>query len=147
MLSTRINTNLTDESIKNNEEGRTGVMKQLGDVQKDKFQLARKNTIKTLLIVGVGFVVCWVQNQVTFLMYNIGYNIDFNGIYHQYTILMGFLNCTINPFTYLVQYKDYQTALKSFLHCKKSDDNRKLSRQVNHVKVNTLEVSPNPQSS
>ena len=135
MLSSRINTNLTEtkgsvdqDSVK--EKG--DKMKQLADMHKDKFQLARRNTIKTLLIVGCGFIICWTQNQVSYLLYNLGYPLDFNGTYFQYTVLMGFLNCTVNPFIYLAQYKDYQIALKLFLRCnteisKHSDGNNQPS--------------------
>ena len=101
-------------------------------MQKDKFQLARRNTIKTLLIVGCGLIICWTQNQVLYLLHNLGYPVDFNGTYFQYTVLMGFLNCTVNPFIYLAQYRDYQMALKLFLRCnteisKHSDGNNQPS--------------------
>ena len=89
------------------------------DPGKQKFQLARRNTIKTLLIVALCFIICWSQNQVRYLMFNCGYNINFNSFYHQFTILLVFLNCTVNPFIYLIKYKDYQEALKTFFHCNK----------------------------
>ena len=140
MLSSRINTDLTDSKgskdrqsvIKGSKGEGIGKMKQLADLQKDKFQLARRNTIKTLLIVGCGFIICWTQNQVLYLLYNLGYPVDFNGTYFQYTVLMGFLNCTVNPFIYLAQYRDYQMALKLFLRCnteisKHSDGNNQPS--------------------
>ena len=74
---------------------------------KDKFQLARRNTIKTLLIVGLCFIICWSQNEVMYFMYNCGYDINFSRTYFQFTFLMVFLNCTVNPFIYLIKYKDY----------------------------------------
>ena len=42
------------------------------DFGKEKFQLARRNTIKTLLIVGLCFIICWSQNQIIYFMYNSG---------------------------------------------------------------------------
>ena len=66
MLSSRINTDLTNtkgskdqQSVRQRSKGE-GVdkIKQLADMQKDKFQLARRNTIKTLLVVGCGFIIC-----------------------------------------------------------------------------------------
>ena len=95
------------------------IMSQIMDSGKDKFQLARRNTIKTLLIVGLCFIICWSQNQVRYLMFNCGYELDFNSTYHQFTILMVFLNCTVNPFIYLIKYRDYQEALETFFHCYK----------------------------
>ena len=83
----------------------------------DKFQLARKNTIKTFLLVGLCFIICWIQNQVYYLIFNLGYHVDWNSTYYKYTILMIFLNCTVNPFIYLIKYDDYQKALRNFVCC------------------------------
>ena len=125
--TTRINTDLiknqspVDNSANVNEttdNDRTNT--KAVDPGKEKFQLARKNTIKTLLIVGLCFIICWSQNQIMYFMYNCGYNIKFNSVYFEFTIIMVFLNCTVNPFIYLIQHKDYQDALKQFLTCSKS---------------------------
>ena len=58
-------------------------------------------------------------------MYNCGYDLNFNGTYVQYTVVMVFLNCTINPFIYLIKYRDYHEALKKCFHCttEKETDN------------------------
>ena len=109
MLTTRINTDLLQNKSKSNVEQ--------ANTSKDKFELARKNTIKTLLIVGLCFIICWSQNQIEYLMYNLGYPIDFNSNYHNFTVLMVFINCTVNPFIYLIKYRDYQEALKKFFSC------------------------------
>ena len=122
VLSRRINTDMTDigaQQSQDMDKSKTD----LTDKHKDKFQLARRNTIKTLLIVGCCFIICWSQNQVLFLMSNCGYQIDWNSAYLHYTILMVFLNSTVNPFIYLINYRDYQHALKRFLHCYFTDLN------------------------
>ena len=117
MLSRRISTSITDTHLQNQNPNATEKgSQQAVDVHKDKFQLAKRNTIKTLLIVGCCFIICWSQNQFVYLLYNCGYEIDFNSAYLHYTILMVFLNCTVNPFIYLIQYRDYQIALKMFVH-------------------------------
>ena len=112
VLHHRINTNTTYSQSK------------LGD----KFLLVRKNTIKTFLLVPLCFIICWIQNQVYYSMYNLGYKIDWDGFYYKYTILMIFLNCTVNPFIYLIKYKDYQKALKNFIFCAKRESKAKLIR-------------------
>ena len=76
------------------------------NTQTEKFHLARKNTIKTFLLVGLCFVICWSNNSVYYLMYNLGYKADWNSTYLHFTVLMIFLNCTVNPFIYLFKYKD-----------------------------------------
>ena len=102
-------------------KGKDNNKAQLADAHKDKFQLARRNTIKTLLIVGCCFIICWTQNQVIYFMFNIGYPVDWNSAYFQFTVLMVFLNATVNPFVYLFNYKDYQIALKQLLRCNNID--------------------------
>ena len=46
-------------------------------------------------------------------MYNLGFKAKWNGTYFKFTVLMVFLNCTINPFIYLIKYRDYQEALRA----------------------------------
>ena len=113
VLTRRIVTNVG--SFNNNSSSEN----KLEDKIKHKFQLARTNTIKTFLMVGIFFVICWVNNQIYFLMHNLGYKINWNSTYHQFTVLMVFLNCTVNPFIYLIKYRDYQEALKKLFHCNK----------------------------
>ena len=112
ILTRRINIDL----IENKE---TKAVEHCTDTGKDKFELARRNTIKTLLIVGLCFIICWSQNQVRYLMFNCGYDLNFKSTYHQFTVVMVFLNCTVNPFIYLIKYRDYQEALNIFFHCNK----------------------------
>ena len=97
------------------------------DPGKEKFQLARRNTIKTLLIVGLCFIICWFQNQVIFFMYNCGYDLNFNTTYFQFTVVMVFLNCIVNPFIYHIMYSYYQDALRAFFHCFKEGRNNSLN--------------------
>ena len=123
ILTKRINTDSMENiSAMDNTEDftvNTRVMSPASDPGMGKFQLARRNTIKTVLIVGLCFIVCWSQNEIMYVMYNCGYDIDFNTVYFQFTVLMVFLNCTVNPFIYLIEYRDYQEALKYLFHCNK----------------------------
>ena len=65
-----------------------------------KFLKVRQNTIKTVLLVGICFVVCWGNDEIYYLMYNLGYNADWNR--------------TVNPFVYLFSFQDYQMVFKEF---------------------------------
>ena len=100
----------------------------------DKFEIARTNTIKTLLLVALCFVICWSSNQVYYLTYNIGFKADWNSTFYQFTVVMVFINCTINPFIYLAKYQDFQTALKSFCVCRKSVHGR-------HTELSSVQAS------
>ena len=122
VLTRRINSDLmknNSETLSHPRDNATRIVTQATDTSKEKFQLARSNTIKTVLIVGLCFIICWSQNQVINFMYYCGYNLKFNNTYFQITILMVFLNCTVNPFIYLIKYRDYQEALKCMFQCSK----------------------------
>ena len=81
------------------------------DAQRAKFELDRSNLIKTLFIVAFFFVICFLGNEVYYLFYGLGFEVNPNTGYYKFTVGMYFLNCTINPFIYLVNYKDFQKAL------------------------------------
>ena len=95
--------------------------------QTDTFQMARKNTIKTFALISVCFVVCWSCNQILFLMYNFGFEVNWNGFINKFGVIMAFTNCTINPFVYLIKYRDYQKALMGLFGCKKSQDDSSIT--------------------
>ena len=84
------------------------------DAIKLKFLKARNNTIKTVLLVGICFIICWVNDEVYYLMYNLGYEADWNGTYFKFCVAMIYLNCTVNPIVYLLSYQDYHKALREF---------------------------------
>ena len=90
--------------------------------QTDTFQMARKNTIKAFALISVCFVVCWSCNQILYLMYNFGFEVNWNGFVNKFGVIMAFTNCTINPFVYLIKYRDYRKALMGLFGCKKSQD-------------------------
>ena len=93
------------------------VVSSCADLRMKKYLLAKRNTIKTLFLVAVCFVICWTGNQVLVFLYNIGYKIEFDSEAYQFFVFMVCVNCTINPFIYLVQYREDQTALKALI-CK-----------------------------
>ena len=105
--------------------------------QTNTFQVAKTNTIKTFLLVAVCFVVCWSNNQIYYFMYYLGYPADWSGTYSQFSVLMVFLNCTANPFIYLMKYKDYQSALKKICRCNGQGD----KRQTASTTTSALEIS------
>ena len=123
VLTRRINTDLMKpkSTVDNSNKVSEATEIKSVDPAKDKFQLARKNTIKTLLIVGLCFIICWSQNQVIYFMYNCGSEVNFNTTYFQFTVVMVFLNCIVNPYIYLIKYRDYQEALRVFSTVSKKD--------------------------
>ncbi|KAI0211278.1 hypothetical protein LSAT2_003902, partial [Lamellibrachia satsuma] len=73
---------------------------------------ARRNVLKTLLLVVVGYLLCNTCNQLTFLAYNFGAPLDFSSSYYDFTVVAMFANCCINPFLYALQYRPYQNELR-----------------------------------
>ena len=68
------------------------------------------NIIKTLLIVVLFFFLCFASEETFYLLYNLGYEVNWDGVYYKFSVIMVFLNCTVNPFIYLFNYKDFQKA-------------------------------------
>ena len=110
----------------------------LRGVKNDVFELARTNTIKMLLLVVLGFVICWSSNSIYFMMYNLGFSVNWNNVFYKFTVVMAFLNCTINPFIYLAKYHDFQTALMSCCGCRKSREQRDLDLNGSASTCSTL---------
>ena len=102
----------------NREDNKDKIVDASRELRIKNYELAKRNTIKTLVTVAVCFIICWTDNQVWFLLFNIGYEIQFDSVGYQVTVLMVCVNSTINPFIYLIQYKEYQAALKALI-CKK----------------------------
>ena len=105
-------------------EGNSGETKKdrATTLRDEKMARASRNILKTLIFVCSAFAICWINNQVYFLMFNVGYPADFNGPYFHFTVIMVFLNCCINPFIYTLQYHPFQQqAQKLFCCCFKSN--------------------------
>ena len=88
------------------------------DAQTVKFEQARNNVIRTLFIVAFFFVICFLGNEVYYLLFGLGFEVNQNNWYYDFTVCMFFLNCTIHPFIYLANYKDFQKALTGLFCCR-----------------------------
>ena len=73
---------------------------------------ARRNLMKTLIIVCACFVACWTCNEVFLLMYTLGYPTDFTGWFYHFTVVAVFTNCCLNPFVYATKYKEFQQGVR-----------------------------------
>ncbi|XP_038046004.1 allatostatin-A receptor-like [Patiria miniata] len=76
---------------------------------------ARRNTLKTLFIVFVTYTICWSPNQIAFLVYNLGFQLNFSGAFYFTSLALVQLNCCINPFIYTFKYKQLQTGVRLLL--------------------------------
>ena len=119
-------------------KARIGSKMENDDAQTAKFEVARNNVIKTLFIVVFFFFMCSLGIEVLFLCYSLGFEVDWNSGYYKFTVIMVFLNCTINPFIYLINYKDFQKSLVRHFCCRsrtaEHDSNSDITRSTISVK-------------
>nr|AQT03384.1 G protein coupled receptor [Perinereis aibuhitensis] len=87
----------------------------------------RKSLIKTMLMVSIVFVICWIGDQVYFFLFNIRVIKDLQQTLTTIVVSLAFLNCCINPFIYTCQYNDFQEATRRLLKIKKESENSERS--------------------
>ncbi len=73
---------------------------------------AKKNTLKTLLVVFAAFVICWTPNQIIFLLFNFGYPVDYSSVIYIVTVCMASSNSCLNPVIYAFKYRQFKRGLK-----------------------------------
>lgn len=78
---------------------------------------AQVNVTRTMIIVSVAFAVCWTPNQIYYLMFNLGCQVDFLSPLYLFTLFFSFMNCCINPFIYAFKYDALKDAVKACLPC------------------------------
>jgi hypothetical protein len=74
---------------------------------------ARRNVIKTLLLVTIAHVICWGPNQGLYMatqVFNI--NIDRNGALYSTSIVAIYFNACINPIIYAACYTAFKDDLR-----------------------------------
>ena len=83
----------------------------------DLMNKATTNVLKTSIFVTTCFFLCWVWNLSFFFLFSLGVSLSTTGIFYNFSVFMINLNCCINPFCYAVQYREFQSQVKT-LFCK-----------------------------
>ncbi|XP_077867811.1 galanin receptor 2b-like [Saccoglossus kowalevskii] len=78
---------------------------------------ARRNIYKMLCLVFSAFILCWTPNQVYFLIYNLYDGMMLNMTFMNFTIILVYCNCCINPILYAMKYKQFRGGLKQVCCC------------------------------
>ena len=68
-------------------------------------------------------------------MHNLGFEADWNSTYFHFTVLMVIINSTVNPFIYLIKYRDYQEALRELLGFRKREKKSVLETVTSSVSI------------
>ncbi|XP_022098636.1 allatostatin-A receptor-like [Acanthaster planci] len=76
---------------------------------------AKRNTIKTLIMVFLSYMVCWSANQIIYLMYNLGWPLDFTGTFYVFSVSLAAFNSCINPFIYSIKYRQFKRSARILL--------------------------------
>ena len=92
-----------------------------GSKREETMERVSRNILKTLALVSLCFILCWVWNQVYFLLFNLGFNIDLTNWFFEFTVYAAFVNCCTNPMVYLLKYNQFQRQLLKLLCGKKAD--------------------------
>ena len=78
----------------------------------NKMERALRNLLTTLLIVIICFFLCWVCNQVFFILLSFGFMIaSLQSPFYHFSVVAVFCNCCCNPIIYMIKYKKFQVGL------------------------------------
>ena len=84
----------------------------------EKSRRIQNNILRTLVLVCACFFLCWVWNQIYFLLFNLHIHANFRSPFYHFTVYAAFINCMINPIVYAAQYKDFQNQVMKLFSCK-----------------------------
>ncbi|XP_071808993.1 QRFP-like peptide receptor [Asterias amurensis] len=94
---------------------RVGVMTDrscVNDGREASLLRARRNTLKTLVIVFAVYFCCWTPNLTVFAMFNLGYQLDFQGSAYIISVALAAANSCVNPIIYALKYRQFQDGLR-----------------------------------
>ncbi len=85
--------------------------------QPPKVSKEEKEVLKTLVLVCLVYTIFVTPTTLYYLLYNVGYDLNFSNGYYYFFIVLGMANCATNPFAYLAKLKSLRSALKLIFDC------------------------------
>ncbi|XP_022084411.1 galanin receptor type 2-like [Acanthaster planci] len=82
------------------------------ETQRESLLRARRNTFKTLLLVFVVFVLCWLPHSTIFLVFDLGGGVHFSPVLFFFGAVTLSANVCVNPFIYAVKYKQFRAGFR-----------------------------------
>ncbi|XP_072025015.1 somatostatin receptor type 4-like [Amphiura filiformis] len=81
----------------------------------------RRKVIETLFVVVVTFIICWLPDQLAYMLYNIGVlETEYLSTHlYEFFVLLAFLNSCVNPIIYTFKNKEFRHSLKVLLRVRK----------------------------
>ena len=76
------------------------------------------NVLKTLAIVTVAFVVCWMPNKCYSFLYLIGVTSNIGVVYYV-TFGLALFNSCVNPLIYIIDFKEFRKGVCSMCRCQR----------------------------
>ena len=81
-----------------------------------KISPAKKNLLKTMVMVTLVFVLCLSWDQIMWLLYVVGVTKTYYGNLFYYSFMLTCINSCINPFIYIIHYKEFKAGIKKLLN-------------------------------
>ena len=83
-----------------------------------KKKRATNNVLKTLAIVTVAFVVCWMPNKCYGFLYLIGVTSNI-GVSYYVTFGLALFNSCVNPLIYIINFKEFRKGVSAMCRCQR----------------------------
>ena len=79
--------------------------------------MASRSVLKTMVIVSLAYLVCWGPNEILYLIYNLGVDVDFNSVYFYCTVVFVLCNMCLNPIIYAFHYGELRRGVTYACYC------------------------------
>ena len=79
---------------------------------------ATYNVLKTLTLITVAFVVCWMPNKCYSFLYLIGVTSNI-GVGYYVTFGLALFNSCVNPFIYIIYFKEFRKGVTAMCRCQR----------------------------
>ncbi len=82
------------------------------------FEKVELNTLKTLVTVSAAFCLCFILDTVWLFLHKVKAEFSRNELFFDVAVILMFINVSINPALYAIQFNDFQVEAKN-LFCRK----------------------------
>ncbi len=80
-----------------------------------KVSKEEKQVLKTLVLVSLVFAICVTPSNIYYLLFNLGYDLNFSNSLYYFLLALAMANCATNPFVYMAKLKTLRNAIKLML--------------------------------